>query len=199
MIELNNLTCSVIGCSKFNMKVDVMHRHDGYKCWQPDCAVTVPHEHPGEHRHNDPAYGKCWFPDCKITELHEHVRPEFSAGKNSYRVPIKYRFDLIPPVVLQQLAEVYEEGAQNYGEAKYIEKPLPFSVVINHAINHLMLLCSGDRSELHAAKVMWAMATIINIEALQKDGLITDHISDLSAYGAKAHEALLVRDKNESK
>lgn len=87
-----------------------------------------------------------------------------SQSRNSYRVPIPYRFDLIPPIVLQQLAEVYEEGAKNYGDSKYLEKPLPYSTIVNHMMNHLMLYLSGDRQELHLAKVMWGAASMITLD-----------------------------------
>jgi hypothetical protein len=122
--------------------------------------------------------------------------PVLSASKSSYRIPIKYRFDLIPPVFLRQLAEVYEEGAQNYGEAKYIEKPLPYSVILNHLMNHLLKYCEGDRSELHMAKVAWAAATIINLDSIAQDKVLPAQccqISDLSKYGAKALDAMALR------
>src|SRR5688572_29544574 len=71
---------------------------------------------------------------------------EGSEGKNSYRIPIPYRFDLIPPIFLRELSEVYEEGSRKYGDAKYLEEPLPNSVIMNHLINHILLWWAGDRS-----------------------------------------------------
>lgn len=126
-----------------------------------------------------------------VDTTHKH-NTQGSAAKISYRIPLNVRYDLIPPIALEQLAQVYEEGAQNYGEAKYIEKPLLYSVIVNHAFNHLMKFCSGDRSELHAAKVMWAMATLITLEQLAADGLI-ESMCDISQYGSRAQEALQKR------
>src|SRR5688500_6626234 len=86
----------------------------------------------------------CHIPDCidykkafYKDEHHHHIHrfrqvDAGSEGKNSYRVPLKLRYDLIPPIFLQELASIYEEGSIKYGDAKYIEKPLPYSVIVNH-------------------------------------------------------------------
>lgn len=118
-----------------------------------------------------------------------------SEGKSSYRVPIAWRFDLIPPCVERRLAAIYEEGAQKYGEAKYIEQPLPESVIWNHIKNHENLWLSGDRSEDHLAKVMWGIATLMNMEEMHTDGFL-DSIHDVTKYGAKANEAIQKRARN---
>lgn len=135
-----------------------------------------------------------------VPEDHYHhvetkVQEAGSEGANSYRVPIAWRFDLIPPMVLRELAAVYEEGAVKYGDAKYIEKPLPASVIVNHMWNHFLQWCSGDRSELHMAKVIWGACTLIVLEDMAAKGLIQS-TNDLSAYGAKMQEALSKRLDN---
>jgi len=99
------------------------------------------------------------------------------SSNKTYRKPIKGRFDLIPPVALRALAEIYEEGANVYGESKYISSPMPHSVVVNHMINHLTLAQSGDRSEDHWAKIAWAAFTMIVYERF---GIGK---ADLTAYG----------------
>lgn len=149
----------------------------------------------------------CFIPECidygKVEERHVHrfktisvgQKVEGSEGKNSYRVPIEYRFDLIPPFVLRELAAVYEEGANKYGDAKYIEKPLPFSVIINHMENHINLWLSGDRSERHMAKVMWGAASLMVLEELANQGFI-ESMCDVSMFGAKMQEALQKRKDN---
>jgi hypothetical protein len=66
----------------------------------------------------------------------------FSGAKRSVRMP---RYDLIPFVALQRLAERYtgsmvngepDGGALKYGESNW-KKGLPSSDVINHIIHHL--------------------------------------------------------------
>lgn len=102
-----------------------------------------------------------------------------SEGTKSYRVPIAWRFDLIPPVFLRRLAAIFEEGAHKYGENTYLEKPLPFSVIMNHLMNHLLLYWSGDRSEDHLAKVAWGVAAMMAQEETGKAD------NDLRRYGVR--------------
>jgi len=101
----------------------------------------------------------------------DHIQPQ------TYRKPIKGRFDLIPPVALRALSKIYEEGANVYGESQYISSPMPHSVVINHLINHLTLAQSGDKSEDHWAKIAWAAFTMIVYESMDLGE------ADLTRYG----------------
>lgn len=99
----------------------------------------------------------------------------------SYRKPIAVRFDLIPPLALRRLAAIYEEGAQVYGTSKYVTSPMPHSNVVNHLINHLNLLQTGDKTEDHAAKIAWAACTLMVYEEL---GIGE---ADLTNYGVKVN------------
>lgn len=163
---------------------------ENYRCIVPDCQshnllFTV--EDAQKHRHI------LKFEWEKLS-AEENLTP--SAKKESYRIPIEWRFDLIPPLVIRELAAIYEEGAKKYGPSKYIEKPLPFSVLVNHLMNHLLLYCSGDRSEKHLAKVMWGVATMMTLGDMIDKGSVERSISDLSIYGAGAKEALQKRLDN---
>ena len=97
-----------------------------------------------------------------------NVQPE--AG-SSYRVPISTRFDLIPPLALRRLADVYGEGAVKYGESEYLSRVLKASNVINHMVNHLLLFMVGDKKEDHAAKVAWGAFTLMVLEELKPNML----------------------------
>lgn len=97
-----------------------------------------------------------------------NVEPE--AG-SSYRVPIGTRFDLIPPLAIRRLADVYGEGAVTYGENEYLSRILKASNVINHMVNHLLLFMAGDKKEDHAAKVAWGAFTLMVLEELKPDML----------------------------
>lgn len=108
-----------------------------------------------------------------------------SEGSKSYRIPITLRFDLIPPVALRRVAATYEEGAKVYGEATYIERRLPFSVVINHMLNHLTLYETGDRSEDHLAKIAWAALTLITLEEVYGGTDEAEAVIDVSEFGAR--------------
>jgi len=79
-----------------------------------------------------------------------------------------YRFDLISPIGLRRLAAIYDEGAKKYGDNNW-RKGLPFSDVLHHALNHLNLWQSGDRTEDHLAKVAWGMFAIMEFEKTHPD------------------------------
>lgn len=184
-VRCNMRTCKSYGFV-FGEKEDHHHNvvEESRKCIVPDCIY----------------FGQIIGDDFHIHKINSGEvdtlqKKNGSEGKNSYRVPLNVRYDLIPPVFLEQLAKVYEEGAQKYGDAKYIEKPLPYSTIINHMLNHFMLFISGDRSELHMAKVAWGAATLINLENLISNGFI-DSTCDVSANGAKVQEALTKRNNN---
>lgn len=160
---------------------------DSYRCINPDCKdhnLNFNYKEAMTHVHS-----------AKLIEIET-----LSATDASYRIPIKWRFDLIPPLVLRELAAIYEEGAKKYGPSKYIEKPLPFSVLLNHLTNHLNLYCSGDRTEKHLAKVLWGVATMMTLERLIEDHRLPINMYDLTAYGSGASEALQKRldSSNES-
>lgn len=103
-----------------------------------------------------------------LKPISSNVEPE--AG-SSYRVPIGTRFDLIPPLALRRLADVYGEGAVKYGESEYLNRVLKASNVINHMVNHLLLFMVGDKKEDHAAKVAWGAFTLMVLEELKPDML----------------------------
>ncbi len=83
---------------------------------------------------------------------------------SSYRVPIGTRYDLIPPLALARLAQIYHEGAVKYQENGYLTGTLKASNVINHMLNHLFLWMCGDKKEDHLAKAAWAVFTLMVLE-----------------------------------
>jgi len=73
------------------------------------------------------------------------------------------RYDLISPYGLRALAKIYCQGAKRHGDRNW-EKGQPTSVVLNHAMEHLMKYMThyvGD-TEDHLAKVAWAMFALIH-------------------------------------
>ena len=122
----------------------------------------------------EPVIRKCLCTTMSVTN-------DNSEGAKSYRVPIAWRFDLIPPIFIRRLAAIFEEGAQKYGESQYMVRPLPFSVIMNHMMNHLLLYWSGDKQEDHLAKVAWGIAAMMALEECK-----ADFNNDLTNYGIRA-------------
>ena len=72
----------------------------------------------------------------------------------------KTRLDLIPPEALEELGEVFGEGAVTHGDENW-KKGMPNSVVINHMMKHFLKWQKGDREELHLGKVMFGCCVLI--------------------------------------
>jgi hypothetical protein len=88
------------------------------------------------------------------TEVHP------GGGKRSRVVE---RFDLVPGLI--EVARVMGTGAERYGEQNW--RGLNPESMVNHAIRHLYLHISGDRSENHAAHA--ACNCLMLIELLEKE------------------------------
>lgn len=72
------------------------------------------------------------------------------------------RYDLISPIALRALAEVYGYGAQNYGEHNW-KSGLTASNLLNHAYEHIEKWKMGDTSEPHLAHACWNIFTLLDM------------------------------------
>lgn len=76
---------------------------------------------------------------------------------------LKSRYDLISPIGLRRVAETYAEGATKYGDFNW-ELGFPIGDILNHAIRHVYLYLSGDRSEDHLAHAGWNLMAAMHSE-----------------------------------
>jgi len=72
------------------------------------------------------------------------------------------RFDLLldNSVGIRRLAETYGEGFAKYGAGNW-KKGFKESVLLNHAMEHLVLYVSGDTTEDHLAHATWNLFTLM--------------------------------------
>lgn len=108
-------------------------------------------------------------------------RQEFGSGAIRDRETGKGRYDLITPLALQRLADVYEKGAQKYDDRNW-EKGMPISRYIDSAIRHLFQYLEGHRDEDHLGQAMWNCASAIHTEEMVKRGLLPKELHDLPNY-----------------
>ena len=74
------------------------------------------------------------------------------------------RYDLITPIGLAAVAAACAEGAKKYSDYNW-EKGMPANDMLNHAIRHIYLFLSGDRSEDHLGHAAWnVMGAIHSLE-----------------------------------
>lgn len=78
------------------------------------------------------------------------------------------RYDLISPIALEALARTYAEGAAKYGDFNW-ENGMPAHDLLNHALRHIYLFLSGDRSEEHLSHAMWNVGAAIHSMAIWPD------------------------------
>ena len=101
------------------------------------------------------------------------------------------RWDLITPIGLRRLAQTYAEGAQKYTPWNWA-KGLPASNLICHAIRHIMLWLSGDRTEDHLAHATWNIMTLMHFEETRPD-LIDIPFQYMSKQPQKTRKATTTR------
>lgn len=87
---------------------------------------------------------------------------EHHKGPNGFAV--LYHLMLQNPDAVREWAETYGEGAIKYPPNNW-QKGFKESVLINHAMEHLILHCIGDKSENHLAHAMWNIGTLIWVRA----------------------------------
>lgn len=78
------------------------------------------------------------------------------------------RYDLISPVALRRLAEVYAEGAKKYGDNNWL-KGIPSSDLLNHMQRHIGLWQQGDKTEDHLAHALWNLVALIHFSETRPD------------------------------
>lgn len=75
----------------------------------------------------------------------------------------KTRYDLVSPIGLRRLAETCHEGAAKYSDFNW-EKGMDIPNLLNHALRHLYIFLSGDRSEDHLAHAAWNLFAAMHSE-----------------------------------
>jgi hypothetical protein len=76
-----------------------------------------------------------------------------------------FRYDLVSPIGLREVARACEEGAAKYGDWNW-EKGMPVHDLLNHAIAHVYAFLSGDRNEPHLGHAAWNLLAAIHSHEL---------------------------------
>lgn len=101
-------------------------------------------------------------------------REQFSTGSQRDSQAGKGRFDLIPFLPIERLAQHFENGAAKYDDDNW-KKGQPLKQYVNSAMRHLYKISEGMTDEDHAAAVMWNMAALIwTKDAIDRGALPAD-------------------------
>lgn len=106
-------------------------------------------------------------------------REDFNTGARRDIQVNKPRYDLIPPIALKRVADLYARGAQKYGENNY-QKGIPFRRVYASLFRHMMQYVEGDRVEDHLAAVAWNAFALMYYEEEIAKGRLSAELNDLS-------------------
>lgn len=80
----------------------------------------------------------------------------------------KGRFDLVPPLPMRRLAQLYERGASKYCDWNW-SKGMPFSRFLDSAERHLNDYKAGLRDEDHLAAVVFNAFSMMHQEVMAPD------------------------------
>lgn len=101
---------------------------------------------------------------CK-SELLDSGVVEFATGAVRGSDAHQERWDLISPIGLRRVARTCAEGAAKYGDFNW-ERGMPVHDLLNHALRHLYLYLTGDRSEDHLGHAGWNVLAACHSEEL---------------------------------
>jgi len=77
----------------------------------------------------------------------------------------EFRYDLVSPIGLREVARACAEGAEKYSDFNW-EKGMPVHDLLNHAIAHIYQFLAGDRSEPHLGHAGWNLLAAIHSHEL---------------------------------
>ena len=77
----------------------------------------------------------------------------------------EFRYDLVSPIGLREVARACAEGAQKYSDWNW-ERGMPVNDLLNHAIAHVYQFLAGDRSEPHLGHAAWNLLAAIHSHEL---------------------------------
>lgn len=93
---------------------------------------------------------------------------EFESGARRSKDADATRYDLISPIGLRAVAETYAEGAAKYGDHNWL-RGMPVHDLLNHALRHIFMFLSGDRSEPHLPHAAWGLLAAIHSDEAWPD------------------------------
>jgi len=77
----------------------------------------------------------------------------------------EFRYDLVSPIGLREVARACAEGASKYGDWNW-EKGMPVHDLLNHVLAHIYQFLGGDRSEPHLGHAAWGILAAIHSHEL---------------------------------
>lgn len=100
-----------------------------------------------------------------VREAREGTTAKFGTGAVRSDTCEEFRYDLISPIGLREVARACAEGAAKYSDYNW-ERGMPVHDLLNHAIAHVYQYLAGDRREPHLGHAAWNLLAAIHSEEL---------------------------------
>jgi hypothetical protein len=120
--------------------------------------------------------------DVKLKDLQT-----FDTGAKRDTTKGKGRYDLISPIMLRRLADLYEAGGVQKGDRNW-EKGFPMSRGMDSAQRHINQYREGLRDEDHLIQAIWNLACVVHFEEQIQRGLLSADLDDLPTYIKEVNE-----------
>lgn len=104
-------------------------------------------------------------------------RAHFATGSQRGAQTGKGRYDLLPREGIHRLAQLYERGADVYGDRNW-EMGQPFTRVLSSMLRHAFQAAAGMTDEDHLAAVAWNALALITFEERIAAGLLPAELDD---------------------
>ena len=104
---------------------------------------------------------------------------QFSTGAQRDNNDAKGRFDLLPPDAIMLVAQLFQKGANHYGDRNW-EKGQPLGVLLDSALRHTFKLMAGWTDEDHAVSAVWNLLCLIQTREWIKSGRLPGELNDLN-------------------
>lgn len=88
--------------------------------------------------------------------------PIVTAPNGAKQSDTPYRFDLMDPKAMFELAYVLSYGAKKYGDDNW--RGLPVNDHLNHALQHIYAYLGGDYSDNHLAHALCRMLFAVALD-----------------------------------
>lgn len=95
-------------------------------------------------------------------------REQFESGAKRDTQVGKPRYDLIPPLPLKRLADLYARGAEKYDDHNWA-KGMSTARILASLYRHLEQYRAGEKTEDHLAAVAWNAFAIMHFEGTKYD------------------------------
>ena len=110
-----------------------------------------------------------WTGDSILAKQSDDIRPgttaKFGTGAVRSSDVEEFRYDLVSPIGLREVARACAEGASKYGDWNW-EKGMPVHDLLNHVLAHVYQFLGGDRSEPHLGHAAWGILAAIHSHEL---------------------------------